>query len=68
MARDRGDRVPAFQSLLYPVIDDRMITPSMIQFVDIQGWNRINSKYMWTHYLGGRIGQDVSPYAAPARA
>jgi acetyl esterase len=68
MARDRGDRVPAFQSLLYPVIDDRMITPSMIHFVDIQGWNRRNSEYMWTHYLGERIDQDVSPYAAPARA
>jgi acetyl esterase len=68
MSRDRGDRVPAFQSLLYPVIDDRMITPSMIRFVDIQGWNRRNSEYMWTHYLGERIGKDVSPYAAPARA
>jgi acetyl esterase len=68
MARDRGDPAPAFQSLLYPVIDDRMITPSMIHFVDIQGWNRRNSEYMWTHYLGERIGKDVSPYAAPARA
>ena len=68
MSRDRGDLLPAFQSLLYPVIDDRMITPSMIHFVDIQGWNRINSEYMWTHYLGERNGKDVSPYAAPARA
>jgi acetyl esterase len=68
MSRDRGVRVPAFQLLLYPVIDDRMITPSMIHFVDIQGWNRRNSEYMWTHYLGERIGKDVSPYAAPARA
>jgi len=68
MSRDRGVRVPAFQLLLYPVTDDRMITPSMIRFVDIQGWNRRNSEYMWTYYLGERIGQDVSPYAAPARA
>jgi acetyl esterase/lipase len=68
MSRDRGVRVPAFQLLLYPVIDDRMITPSMIHFVDIQGWNRRNSEHMWTHYLGERIGKDVSPYAAPARA
>ncbi len=68
MARDRGDCLPVFQSLLYPVIDDRMITPSMIRFVDIQGWNRRNSEYMWTHYLGDRTGQEVSPYAAPARA
>ena len=68
MSRDHGVRVPAFQLLLYPVVDDRMITASMIRFVDIQGWNRINSEYMWTHYLGDRIGQEVSPYAAPARA
>jgi acetyl esterase len=68
MSRDRGVRVPAFQLLLYPVTDDRMITPSMIQFVDIQGWNRRNSEYMWTYYLGESIGEDVSPYAAPARA
>jgi acetyl esterase len=68
MSRDRGDRVPAFQLLLYPVTDDRMITPSMIRFVDIQGWNRRNSERMWAHYLGERIGGDVSPYAAPARA
>ena len=46
MSRDRGVRVPGFQLLLYPVTDDRMITPSMIHFVDIQGWNRRNSKYM----------------------
>ena len=68
MSRDCGVRVPTFQLLLYPVIDDRMITPSMIHFVDIQGWNRRNSEYMWTYYLGERIGKDVSPYAAPARA
>jgi len=68
MSRDRGERVPAFQLLLYPVTDDRMITPSMVRFVDIQGWNRRNSERMWAHYLGERIGGDVSPYAAPARA
>ena len=68
MSRDRGVRVPAFQLLLYPVTDDRMITPSMVRFVDIQGWNRRNSERMWAHYLGERIGGEVSPYAAPARA
>lgn len=68
MSRDCGVRVPTFQLLLYPVTDDRMITPSMIEFVDIQGWNRRNSQYMWTYYLGEKIGEDVSPYAAPVRA
>src|SRR5438270_12946172 len=45
-----------------------MITPSMIRFVDIQGWNRRNSERMWAYYLGESIGKNVSPYAAPARA
>jgi acetyl esterase len=67
MARDRGIRGPRFQLLLYPVIDDRMITPSMAEFVNIPGWNRTSSEHMWSHYLGKERGQ-VLPYAAPARA
>jgi acetyl esterase len=66
-ARDRGLVRPAFQMLLYPVTDDRMTSRSMMEFDDIQGWNRRNSKHMWRHYLGdGRT--ETSRYAAPARA
>jgi acetyl esterase/lipase len=69
MARDRGEPLPAFQLLLYPVTDDRLITASMTTFVDIPGWNRRNSEHMWRHYLGGAGPREVcSPYAAPARA
>jgi acetyl esterase len=67
VARDRGGRMPRFQLLLYPVIDDRMTTQSMSVFVDIPGWNRKNSEHMWAHYLG-RERKNVSPYAAPSRA
>jgi acetyl esterase/lipase len=66
-ARDRGLVRPAFQMLLYPVTDDRMTSRSMMQFDDIQGWNRRNSKHMWRHYLGDNVAE-TSPYAAPARA
>ncbi len=65
-ARDRELANAAFQLLLYPVIDDRMITESMMTLIDIQGWNRRNSEHMWRHYLAG--SSETSPYAAPARA
>lgn len=68
MARDRAARAPCFQLLLYPVTDDRMITPSMAAFVDTPGWSRRSSEHMWSHYLGRRRGREVSPFAAPARA
>jgi acetyl esterase len=67
MARDRAVRGPCFQLLLYPVLDDRMTTPSMAGFIDIAGWNRRNSEHMWSHYLGKERNQSC-PYAAPARA
>ena len=67
MARDKAGPIVLFQSLLYPVLDDRMNSPSMIRFLDTSGWNRSNTKHMWRHYLGNsRL--NVSPYAAPLRA
>lgn len=67
-ARDTQSPPPCLQLLLYPVIDDRMATPSMAAFVDTPGWNRRNSAYMWRHYLGAERCASVSCYAAPARA
>jgi acetyl esterase len=66
-ARDHGGPHPCFQLLIYPVIDDRMNTQSMMDFATIPGWNRVRSEYMWLHYLG-KDRCCVSPYAAPARA
>lgn len=66
-ARDRGHADIALQLLLYPVIDDRLATWSMSQFVATPGWNRPNSVHMWRHYLRAHDGE-VPPYAAPARA
>jgi acetyl esterase/lipase len=67
MARDRGAPALAFQLLIYPVLDDRMSTPSMRAFSDTPMWNRANSERMWRHYLGASRGE-ISSYAAPARA
>lgn len=70
LARDRGGPALAFQSLLYPMLDDRTVTevdpnPVTGQFI----WNRASNRYAWETYLDAPPGSDpVSPYAAPARA
>ncbi|NDU73018.1 alpha/beta hydrolase fold domain-containing protein [Actinomadura sp. DSM 109109] len=65
-ARDEGGPPLAFQMLLYPVLDDRMATPSMRAFTEPPLFNSGDARHMWRHYLGGRT--DVPAYAAPARA
>lgn len=66
-ARDRGDVNVAFQMPVYPMLDDRMITPSS-QNNDAPVWNTKNNEYAWKLYLGESYGTDkVSKYAAPAR-
>lgn len=69
-ARDDGGVQPIYQVLLYPVLDDRMATPSMRKMIDTPLWNGRSSVHMWRHYLGaeGAARDDTSPYAAPARA
>jgi len=68
-ARDAGGPALAFQLLNYPVIDDRMDTPSMRAFDTTPLWTNRSNADMWDHYLGDDAARgDVSPYAAPARA
>ncbi len=67
LARDRGEIPVAFQLLIYPMIDDRQITPSSAWLDPV--WPPTSNTYGWTAYLGDRKGgPDVPPYAAPARA
>ena len=68
MARDQGGPGLVFQLLNYPVIDDRMRTPSMRTFDATPLWTSGATADMWKHYLGEpeRRGE-VSPYAAPGR-
>jgi acetyl esterase len=68
MARDFGIVQPIYQLLLYPVLDDRMNTPSMLALRDTPLWNGRSSILMWQHYLGADFQGEPSPYAAPARA
>jgi acetyl esterase/lipase len=67
LARDRGEYPIAFQMLVYPMIDDRQLTPSS-RWPD-PVWPPSANTYGWSAYLGAaRGGRDVSIYAAPARA
>lgn len=69
LARDRGEIDVCFQLLVYPMIDDRNTTRSSHAIVDHRVWNRASNLAGWDAYLAGQAGgDDVSPYAAPARA
>ena len=70
LARDRGEFALAFQHLIYPMIDDRTVThadphPHVGEFV----WTPQRNRFGWRSLLGAEPGGDeVSPYAAAARA
>lgn len=69
LARDRGQITPCFQLLRYPMIDDRNTTQSSQAVTDLRVWNRSANLTGWGAYLGDAAGtDDVSPYAAAARA
>ena len=69
VARDRGEVALAYQWLVYPMLDDRNAATHSPASDDPKVWNRFANDYGWNAYLAGRAGaDDVSPYAAPARA
>lgn len=74
LRRDLGRSAPAGQVLVYPVLDNRLTTTSMVSFVDTPGWDFGNSVWMWRYYLPDPLPDAVygSPcpslaYAAPGR-
>lgn len=67
--RDRGGPDICFQMPLYPMIDDRNVTSSSYEITHPAVWNRENNLAAWKMYLGEHAASDdISPYAAPARA
>ncbi|MCY3655443.1 MAG: alpha/beta hydrolase [Chloroflexi bacterium] len=69
LARDRGEVEICYQVLVFPMLDDRNITLSSHQITDLRVWSRAHNELGWNAYLEGRAGaDDISPYAAPARA
>lgn len=69
MARDRGGPAICYQLLIYPMLDDRNITPSAVEFMDVPSWGGRMNIAAWKAVLGSRAGTaDVPYHAAPARA
>jgi acetyl esterase/lipase len=67
--RDRGEFSACHQLLAYPMLDDRQTTDSSRRVTDHEVWDRASNEIAWRAYLGEAYGgDDVSPYAAPARA
>jgi acetyl esterase/lipase len=66
--RDQGLDGLEFAYLEYPMLDDRMTTPSSA-LDGLPMWSRESNAFGWRSYLGERYGtDDVPPDAVPARA
>ena len=66
-SRDKKGPAIAYQMLLYPMIDDRMNTESMIDN-DAPVWNERVNRIAWKIYLGNLYQtKNVPKYAAPSR-
>jgi acetyl esterase/lipase len=70
LTRDRAEIPLAFQLLIYPMLDDRTVTNSADHaYVGEFIWTKESNLFGWTSLLGQEPGgEDVSPYAAAARA
>ncbi|MFJ9931400.1 alpha/beta hydrolase [Streptomyces misionensis] len=69
LARDRKGPSLLGQVLICPMLDDRDDTTSTQQYDDAGVWIRSSNQFGWGALLGERRGgEDVSIYAAPARA
>jgi acetyl esterase/lipase len=69
MVRDRHAVRPCSLSLLYPMLDDRLETPSSFEAISEVVFARPDIRLAWSAVLGGRLGtDDVHPYSAPGRA
>jgi acetyl esterase/lipase len=68
LARDRSEVQLRYQLLVSPMLDDQNVPPRSPEVVP-GAWSGESNAYGWSAYLGAAFGtDDVSPYAAPARA
>jgi acetyl esterase/lipase len=68
LAHDREEVNPAFQVLIYPMLDDRTAARTDIDGTNHRGWNHGSNVFGWTSYLGQAPGGSIVPeHAVPAR-
>ncbi len=68
LTRDRKGPKLCFQMPLYPMLDDRNITPSSYEITDGRNWNRDTNVSAWAMYLKDYKDKEIPIYAAPSRA
>jgi len=69
LTRDRKGPKICFQMPLYPMLDDRNVTPSSYEITDERGWNRQVNIAAWKMYLKNlKDNEEIPIYAAPTRA
>lgn len=61
---DRNLHRPAFQMLIYPVLDATMKSDSMQKYFDTPVWNSKNNKKMWRYFLNKNENL-YNPYISP---
>jgi acetyl esterase len=67
MARERGGPALVHQTLIYPVTDHGLDTPSYLENATGYVLTREGMRWFWGHYLA-RESQGREPYASPLRA
>jgi acetyl esterase/lipase len=68
LAHDRQEVRPAFQLLVYPMLDDRTVTRSDLKNRQFLIWLQESNQFGWESYLGQPCGEHALPmYAVPAR-
>ncbi|WP_417512289.1 family 1 glycosylhydrolase [Microbacterium sp.] len=68
LSRDIGAPPLKGQILMSPMLDDRNNSASVLQMASQRMWNQADNEVGWTALLGAERSDDISPYAAPARA
>ena len=65
---DRKEIKPAFQLLVYPMLDDRTVLRTDIDDSNNVTWNHPSNRFGWESYLGQKCGaKNVPAYSVPAR-
>ncbi len=68
LAHDRQEVKPAFQLLIYPMLDDRTVLRTDLDDSNNVAWDKKSNRFGWESYLGGECGAANAPdHAVPAR-
>ncbi|WP_026462315.1 alpha/beta hydrolase [Adhaeribacter aquaticus] len=67
MSKDKGDQMPLFQLLVYPITNYAFDTPSYMENANSKPLNAAMMKWFFRHYLGNEADGN-QPYVSPLQA